>query len=318
MQLRYSALAGAILMSCQCCFAAALNRSNLIVTWAGYPSSFAQEYTPTGALVQSWQITGSFSTEYARDVGVDSAGNVIIYNGTFSPSLTILNPKTGAKTNHSFSGWNTVNDVTWGGLAVVEGYAYATDDQIGPDGANQNGLVRFSLADGSAQRFFAGRDTTSVGVGLNKMLYEIWPDTSPGQNQLDVIDPSTMTLVKTIGLPIGLSGVTADAAGNIFGTSGSKIYKLDNNGNILASLETGYALDNIKISLTGQLVSANNGGQIVLSSTDLSTFNEWTLNEPNAQLYASYAAFATPIPEPGFAVLGLLPIGAFFCRRRRK
>src|SRR5579872_5850820 len=147
--------------------AAALNPSDLVVSWAGYPSSFVQEYTPTGTLVQTWTITSSFGTEYARDLGVDTSGKIIIYNGTFSPSLTELNPVTGAKTNYSYPGWNVANNVTWGGLAVNQGYAYAADQEIGSDSGNQNGIVRFDLSNGSAQRFFAGTDVTSIGYGLN-------------------------------------------------------------------------------------------------------------------------------------------------------
>jgi len=297
--------------------AAALKPSDLVVSWAGYPASFVQEYTPTGTLVQSWTITSSFSTENARDVGVDTSGNIVIYSGTFSPVLTILNPVTGGKTNYSFAGWNTVNDTVWGALAVAGGYAYATDDEIGSDGSNQNGIVRFNLVNGSGQRFQAGSDMTSIGIGLNNMLYAVWPDTSPGQNELDIIDPSTMALEKTVSVPMGLSGVTADAAGNIYGTSGSTIYKLDDNGNVLGSLNTRYALDNIKISPTDQLIMANNGGQIVMSSTDLSSYTEFSLNEPNAQLYESYAAFATPVPEPASSLMCMTVIGVLMHRPRR-
>ncbi len=295
------------------CRAAALKPADVIVSWAGYPASYVQEYTRTGALVQSWTITSSWSSENARDVGVDWAGNIVIYNGTFNPTLTILNPTTGDKTNYSFPGWNTINNTTMGGLAVWGGYAYATDDEIGSDGPNQNGVVRFNLANGAADRFLAGTDTTAIGIGLNDTLYAVGPDTSPGENELDIINPTTMVLEKTVAMPFSLSGVTADAAGNIYATSGSTIYKLDSNGNILGSLETTFALDNIKISPTDQLIMANNGGQIVLSSTSLSSYTEFTLNEPGAQLYESYATF---VPEP--TVLSLLTIGAYLLLLKRR
>lgn len=297
-----------------------LKGGDVIVSWAGYPSSYVQEYTSTGSLVQSWNVTSQFSTEYARDVGVDGSGNIIIYNGTFSPFLTILNPITGAKTNYSFSGWNTDNNATEGALAVWRGYAFATDDEISNDGPNQNGIVRFNLANGTAQRFLAGTNTTSVGIGLNNDLYAVWPNTSPGQNQLDIIDAATMAVEKTVSLPMGVSGATADVAGNIYVTSGSAIYKLDSNGNILGHLETPFALDNIKIfttpnSTTDQLIMANNGGQIVMSNTNLTSFSEFTLNEPGAQLYSSYATF---VPEPApIVMLAAGAIGLLLIRRRK-
>ena len=297
-----------------------LNPKDVIVSWAGYPSSYVQEYTPGGSLVQSWQMTSKFSSENARDVGVTDSGNIVVYNGTFSPSLTIINPLTGVKTNYSFGGWNTANGANIGTLAVSGSYAYATDDEINGDGPNQNGVVRFNLINGSAHRFLAGTDTTSIGIGLNRMLYVISPDTSPGENVLTIMDGATMNVEKTVNLPISLSGVTADAAGNIYGTSGSTIYELDESGKILRSLNTAYALDNIKISPTDQLITDNNGGQIVTSSTSLSNYAEFSLNEPNAQLYSSFADFAsTPsaVPEPASVLLfGTMMCGILLYRPR--
>ncbi|MDB5293185.1 MAG: hypothetical protein JWL69_4426 [Phycisphaerales bacterium] len=153
---------------------------------------------------------------------------------------------------------------------------------------------------------------------MNNKLYAVFPDTSPGQNQVVVIDTATMAQEKTFTAPVTLTGITADAAGNIYATSGTTLYKLDANGNILGSLNASWALDNIKISPTGQLIMDNNGGQIVMSSTKLSSSNEFTLNEPNAQLYESYAAFATPLPEPVSGLTCLVMAGALMrrpCRR---
>lgn len=275
---------------------AALNPSDLIVSLGG-SSSVVREYTPVGTLVQSWTIPSSGGTEYARDLGASSGGNIAIYNGTFSPSLTVLNPSTGVTTNYSFAGWSTVNNIHWGGLAVAGNYAYATDNETAGDGSNQNGVVRFNLADGSAERFLAGTDTTSVGIGLNHKLYAISPNLSPGQNVLTIMDAATMNVEKNVNLPFGLSGVTADAAGNIYGTSGQTIYKLDENGNVLGSLATNYALGGIKISPTDQLVIDNNGGQVVTSDTSLSNYSEFSV--PGAGNYfTSFADFATPLPSP--------------------
>jgi hypothetical protein len=297
--------------------ATALNSNDLIVSWAGYPASYVQEYTPSGTLVQSWKITATFSTEYARGVAVDNLGNIIIYNGTFSPSLSILNPSTGSMTNYSSPGWNNSNTTIQGSVAVSGGFAYAQDQQISGDSANQSGIVRFKLSDGTSQRFLAGTIVSSLSLGLNNKLYAVWPDTSPGDNELTIVDATTMAVIKTVNLPMGFSGATADAAGNIFATSGSTIYEMNESAQILKSLDTGFAVDNIKISPTGQLVMANNGGQIVMSTTDLSSFTEFTLNEPNQQLFASFANFAVPVPEPTTAVVGALTGALLLCRRRR-
>lgn len=296
MPYRIAAVVAVIVLLSSICLAAPLNSSDLIISWTGSSSSYAQEYTLSGALVQSWTIP-TFAAENAHGVGVDASGNVIVYNGTFSPSLTVIDPITGTRTNYSYAGWNTVNNVHFGNLAVSGHYAYATDDEAANDGPNQNGVVRFDTTNGSAQRFLAGSDTTSLSLGLDNTLYVVWPDTSPGQNELPMMDPQTMAVKNTLNLPMAISGATADALGNIYVSSGSTIYKLDDQGNILGSLNTAFALDNIKISPTDQLLSDNNGGQIVLTTTALASYSEWGLNEPNAQLYESFADFVTPAPE---------------------
>ena len=122
---------------------------------------------------------------YARGIGTDVNGNVQIYNGTFSPYLTTLNPAgAGSFTNHTFAGWSTVNDLHFGGLAVNGNFAYATDMVTDNPGGSPNGIVRFDLTTFAATRFASGPangsgDYTTVSQGLNGLLYAPWPGAAP-------------------------------------------------------------------------------------------------------------------------------------------
>ena len=88
---------------------------------------------------------------------------------------------------HTYSGWTTVNNVTYGGVAVRGTFAYATDMFTANDGSTA-GLVRFDLTDGSAQRFAAGTEYIDVYLGGDGKLYGL-----QGRGPIDVYDPDTMT-----------------------------------------------------------------------------------------------------------------------------
>src|ERR671936_1409904 len=64
---------------------------NLLVSVYGpYPQNSFREYTPTGTLVRSITVpqpTGSSGWDEARDITVDAAAKVSIYNGTLNPYL---------------------------------------------------------------------------------------------------------------------------------------------------------------------------------------------------------------------------------------
>ena len=66
------------------------------------------EYTPDGRRVQT--IIIPTTTRYNRGVAVDDAGDIHVYNGTFTPTLSTYDPTTGAWVHHSYPGWSTNSD----------------------------------------------------------------------------------------------------------------------------------------------------------------------------------------------------------------
>lgn len=68
-----------------------------------------QEFTTSGQLVQTLHYTRAPGDTDPRGIIVDGNGNIQIYNGTFTPYLTTLNPTTGQIVgNTTVSGWSTV------------------------------------------------------------------------------------------------------------------------------------------------------------------------------------------------------------------
>jgi PEP-CTERM motif len=301
----------------------------LVSSTTDLQTSLLREYTPTGTLVQTFSVpVAPGGDAYSRGIATDTSGNVQIYNGTFSPSLTTLNPTgSGSFSNHTFGGWSTVNDIYFGGVAVNGNYAYASD-MFTFNGGEPNGIVRFDLTNFSATRFASGTangsgDYTTVSLGLNGMLYAPWPGGSPVGDNIDVIDPVSMTKT-TITLPFlfQVAGVTADQAGNIYAVGAlgdGHIYKLDSNGNVLASISTGFTgLTGLELSNSGELLTASNGGEVILTNTSFSQLSSFSVGSQ----ITTFDAFVTPptmVPEPASLTLMAIGLGvvAFRISRRR-
>jgi hypothetical protein len=288
-----------------------------------------REYTPTGTLVQTFSVpTAPGGDAFIRGIATDTSGNVQIYNGTFSPYLTTLNPSTSTFANHTISGWSTINNIYYGGLVVDGNYAYATDMATANSGG-PNGIVQFNLTNFSATRFASGPangsgDYIQVGLGLNGKLYAPWPGGSPVGDNIDVIDPNSMTK-STITLPFlfQVSGVTADQCGDIYAVGAlgdGHIYKLDSNGDVLASIATGFTdLTGLEISNSGQLLTDSKSGEVIMTNTSFSQLTSFSVGSE----MTTFDTFVTPptvasVPEPASLTLVAMGLGCVACGTRRR
>ena len=158
------------------------------------------------------------------------------------------------------------------------------------------------------------------------MLYAPRPGGSPVGDHIDVINPTSMTKT-TINLPIlfQVSGVTADASGEIYAVGAlgdGHIYKLDSNGNVLASIATGFTdLTGLQISNSGQLLTASDTGEVILTNTNFSQLSYFCVGSQ----ITTFDSFVTPlsvtsVPEPASLTLMAIGLGvvAFRTGRRRR
>ena len=89
-----------------------------------------REYTPAGATVQTFPIPypgGRPGTESARDVFVDASGLVHVYNGTFFPYMSTLDPTSGTWVHNTFLNLDAGGNVSYGGITSFLGFVYTTD-----------------------------------------------------------------------------------------------------------------------------------------------------------------------------------------------
>ena len=263
-----------------------------------------REFTPSGDLVQTFTFPSPApgGDGQPRGITVDINGNIQIYNGTFHPVLTTLDPVSGTVLNNtSFPGWSTINNTTYGGLAAFDNYVFATSTRTGS--SDQNGVIAFNVNDYSGVRF-GSNDYIQLAIGLDGLLYAQTPPTSPGGYLLDVFDPTTLAFQRQINLGHDLRSIAVDEFGNIFATNinDSNIYQFDTNGVLQNTVDTGVrGLSEIVINASDQLVAAS-GGTLVLTDTSLSNIS--TLDVGTISPVDTFVAWvespqSPPGPPPG-------------------
>lgn len=276
------------------------------------------EYTPTGNLLQQFVVPYPTSPiESLRDIVVDGAGRIQIYNGTFDPYLTTLTPTVGpgAATydHHTFAGWSTVNNGTHGGIGVVGNFAFVTDAKTFGPGDEPMGLIRFDLTTFAAQRFATANDYSDLTIGQNGLVYAL-AGGGPADH-IDVFDPLTLSPIRSIPFSPGafgadIRGIAVDASENIYAAGWDRsIYHLDRNGAVVRSLPTGLNLLDIDLGLNGSLVVAGGftDGHVILTTTALNDFTSFP-----AGFDQIHVAFTSPagVPEPSVLALTALGLAA--------
>jgi hypothetical protein len=262
---------------------------------AGSTLTLIDEYTTSGLLVQQFAAP---ATEEARDLIVDENGQIQLYNGTFSPTLTTVDPATGNNSEQTIAGLSTVNNVSFGGIATFHQFVYLTDMATAGAGAPQ-GVVRVDLTDRSWQRFAGDKQFQDLTIGGDGLLYGLDGSGLPG-NQITVYNPVTMAQVRSFSLPFNdYRGIAVSATGDVFASGwDGTISHFDGTGKLLASVATGVNnLSSIDLRSDGTLVAGSRFSQIVLTDTSL---NPATVAHFTVGIQPVFAAFAasTILPSP--------------------
>ena len=277
-----------------------------------------EEYTPAGQHVRSIPVPnstgayGSEGTESLRGLAVNDAGQVLGFNGTFYPVLTVFSPLTYTFASRTAANWSIANNGSSGSIGAYQGYSFVLTDALNSPSAA--GVIRFN-PDGTSQHFGANLNNSknyiNLTVGLNGKLYVLYSDTS-NLFSADVYDPVSLQLLQTIafqvpsdhnGAATTLRNLAVDASGGIYTIDLYRYaYHLDAQGNLLQSAthaQNGYTTD-IKIDPLsgGVFISISGyGGQVLRTDASLSSFQTVIQLDPSKD-------------EPGFITFGNAKLAA--------
>jgi hypothetical protein len=243
-----------------------------------------REYTPAGGLVQSFatQYPGGVypTTESARDIALDAAGRLHLYNGTFDPHWSVFDPDGDTWSHATFAGWSTVNNGSYGGIGVFGDATFVTDMATAGVDAPQ-GIVRF--ANGAATRFATSIEPIDLTVGLDGLVYALYPGGSPEGRFVDVYDPTTLAFIRTVSLAAifghtGHRSIAVNAAGDILIADwDGDLARISAAGAILnqtnlSGIASSVNLYDIDVSADGVVVVGDRFGGVVVTNETFSAF----------------------------------------------
>lgn len=138
----------------------------------GVMSYKATEYNLQGGIIQTFSIPQPpGQTEYLnpRDMAFTNSNQLHIYNGTFNPYLSSYDSSSDTWTNRTSSGWSTVNNGSYGGIAAWNTSVFVTD--MPTYGGEAQGVIAFDTVSGASTRFASNLDPVDLNVGQDGKLY---------------------------------------------------------------------------------------------------------------------------------------------------
>ncbi len=227
-------------------------------------------------------------SESARDAVKLSDGTILVYNGTFDPKLSVY--ANNAWSDLTFSGWSTVNNGTYGGIASDNRFVWVTDMSTGgdPDDA-LHGIVQIDL-DGQMPDFRFAEDIEPIDLTLGKdgLLYALWPGGSPEGRFVNVYNPNDASFIKTISLAdifghTGHRSIAVDENSNMYIADwDGDIQMIDRNGNVLHTLDVGGSLYDVDI-VDGKVIAGDRFGDVYIADLQLQGYQEYAISDLNAQ-----------------------------------
>ena len=278
---------------CEVAAAGSFTPGNVLVTF----DDEVREYTTAGSLVQTVAVPDNPGvTESVRDLVLEDDGILHVYNGTFDPLLATLD---GVWTDNTLAGWSTVNNVSYGGIAVIAGLIFVTDMATAGDGAPR-GIVRFDRTDGfSAIRFSDTVEYIDLTIGLDCVLYALRTD----EETLDRFDPLTMGSLGSVTLANDVRAIAVAADGRIFAASwDGNLYHFDSSGAQVDSVASGTNnLTDINLNSTGDLVVGGRFESVRFTTTALDSITGFSLTGFGETFVAHVGGESCIVQDPIFA-----------------
>lgn len=162
----------------------------------------------------------------------------------------------------------------------------------------------------SGERFGAANgDVADVAVGLDGLLYALvyTGDSSGAANEVNVYDPSTFALLRTVTLPFVHRGIAVDASGSIYATF-PEIYKYSPTGVPLGVIKNpaGGILGDIDIKSAscfagtasdGCIAVASTNGSIILTNPSFTDIDFFSARQGDGTTFVAFVADPLSLPH---------------------
>jgi hypothetical protein len=266
--------------------AAALTDGNILVA----DGSGIYEYTMHGTLVQKVA-----SLTDIRDIAVDRNGVVYVYDGTFTPVLRIVDPARGVLDSLICPEWTTVNNGSYGGIAVFDTFVFVTDMKTASESDTGHGVIRFNVKKRSALRFAKLLDPIDLNIGRDSLLYVLSPGGSPEGRIVYRYDPVKLNLIDTMELTVilgwtGHRSVAAAENGDMFLADwDGDIQRVSQSGEVKKSIKTLGFYNDIDITRDGRLILGDD------KWSNLLVYDSSLALSDSVKIPSSNGIFVTPI-----------------------
>jgi len=297
---------------------APITPGNLIATVNEFTGSasaptYIAEYSPSGVRIQILATvpapggTGPTSEE-ARDLVLGPGNAIHVYNGTFDPFLARLDLGAGTWTQQTFAGWSTVNNLSFGGLARLDAFVYATDMTTFGPGDLPSGVVRFDTAGGPTVRFAESIEPIDLAIGPDNVVYAL-PGAGLPNDSISRFDALSFAALGTVPIQFADNRALAVAAdGSIFvATWDGTIRRYSAAGVLLDSLSVPAAhFADIDIDPSGRIALGTGfDGDIVLTDLALDVFTRFKATDSTfgGEVFVAWGPESAVIPEPSTGAL---------------
>ena len=306
-----------MLLSSTCSYAAVFTPGNLVVS----TNNNYVEFTVENQKVQSFSSVypgGYPATEYSRDIAIDTAGNMHVYNGTFNPYLSTYNSSTGDWSHSGYQEFSTVNNGSYGGIDLLGDKVFLTD--MSTAGSSPQGVVAVEGA--NPVRFAEHSEPIDLTLGLDGFLYTLSPGGSPGGRTVEKYDPATNAFLASIDLT-GTFGwtehrtIAVDWNGDMFIADwDGEVHHLSQSGVLISTINpvcdwSGTDIPcefiDIDISEAGSIGLGTRFGEVFVTDTGFSNITTFDVGSDN--IFVEFVPLAVPLPASiwmfGSALLGL-------------
>ena len=307
--------------------AASLSQSSVLVSYlqpnyytTSGSSGTLNEFTQNGTLIQGFNIpiaTGSSDFNFLRGVAVASDARVLIFNGTFRPSISLLEPTTSVVTSMTAPHWGVIGDISSGAVVPYGTNIFATNHYPVAASYGVGGLIQLDRS-GELPIYFGDplgyRDAT---LGLDGFLYGL-----SFQSNLDIYNPANRELVGTVVIPSAPVAIAVSADGKIFAAQRDGTVSQISRGGISVgpSISTGESFIDIDLNSAGDIVLGTRSGKVVMTSEGLtgwSSFATQPASWAEVPVHVAFSSGISPVPDlpPSLSfIMGLLLL---FSYRRR-